>query len=274
MKRILSIQDISCVGQCSLTVALPIISAFGVETCILPGAVLSTHTGGFKGFTFRDLTDDMPAIINHWSREKLTFDAVYTGYIGNPKQIDYIFEIKDKTANDGLLIVDPAMADYGKLYCGFDKSFVEEMKKLASKADYLLPNLTEGAFLTDTDYIENHSYGYIESIIKKLYLLGAKNIVLKGINIDDKIGIAIFDGKDIRYYMHEKIDKNSHGTGDVYASCFVGALMNGYTLSESATLAADLTLSAIKCTIDDADHWYGVKFEKIIPLITNLNIKK
>ena len=274
MNRILTVQDISCVGQCSLTVALPIISAFGVETCILPSAVLSTHTGGFKGFTFRDLTEDMPAIINHWNKEKLTFNAIYTGYIGNPKQIDYIFEIKEKTAADGLFIVDPAMADYGKLYCGFDKSFVAEMKKLASKADYLLPNITEGAFLTDMEYSENHSYEYIENILKKLYLLGAKNVVLKGVNIDGKIGIAIFDGKEISYYLHEKIDKNSHGTGDVYASCFVGALMNGFTLGESAAIAADLTVSAIKCTIDDESHWYGVKFEKIIPLITNLIVKK
>ena len=139
MSRIVTVQDISCVGQCSITVALPIVSAFGVETCILPSAVLSTHTGGFKGFTFRDLTDDMPNIYRHWQKEKIDFDAIYTGYLGNAKQVDFILEMASMLLKkDGLLIVDPAMADYGKLYTGFDGAFVDEMARLCAHADYLM----------------------------------------------------------------------------------------------------------------------------------------
>ncbi|MBO5480049.1 MAG: phosphomethylpyrimidine kinase, partial [Clostridia bacterium] len=139
-KRILTIQDISCLGQCSLTVALPIISACGIETCVLPSAVLSTHTGGFSGYTFRDLTEDMPLIEKHWQKEKITFDAIYTGYLGSAKQIDYVKSIFKTCASEtAKKIVDPAMADNGKLYIGFDAAFVEKMKELCAEADVLLP---------------------------------------------------------------------------------------------------------------------------------------
>ena len=142
--KILTVQDISCVGQCSLTVALPIISACGIETCVLPSAVLSTHTAGFKGYTFRDLTDDMPDICAHWQKEGISFDAVYTGYLGSTKQIDYVKNILSTVKkSDGYAVVDPAMADNGKLYPGFDMEFVEAMKTLCGAADYILPNITE-----------------------------------------------------------------------------------------------------------------------------------
>lgn len=273
MTKILTIQDISCVGQCSLTVALPIISAFGVETCILPSAVLSTHTGGFTGFTFRDLTEDFPKIISHWKRENFRFDGVYTGYIGNKKQMDYILEItKSLTSENAPFIVDPAMADFGKLYKGFDASFVEEMKKLVVKADYILPNMTEASFLLGEEYREkNHTKEYVERLIKGMYALGAKNVVLKGVSMQEgQIGVATYDGKEIKYFLHEKIERNSHGTGDVYASCFVGGLMRGFSVDRAAECAARLTLSAIQETVDDAGHWYGVKFEKIIPRIISM----
>lgn len=271
--KILTIQDVSCVGQCSLTVALPIISAFGIETCILPSAVLSTHTGGFTGYTFRDLTEDLPNIKNHWKKENITFDAFYTGYIGSKKQIDYIIDIIDELPAEGAkLIVDPAMADYGKLYYGFDNEFVAEMRKLVKKADYVLPNVTESAFLLDCEYIpDHHSKEYIEKLLYGLYDLGAKNVVIKGVSFDDdSLGVATFDGREIKYFIHEKIKKNSHGTGDVYASCFVGCLMNGFDIYESAKNSATLTVKAIKETIEDDSHWYGVKFEKIIPYIVEI----
>ena len=138
-KRILTVQDISCIGQCSLTVALPLLSACGIETAVLPSAVLSTHTGGFKGYTFRDLTEDMPAITDHWEKEKLYFDAVYTGYLGSARQIAYVRDIAKRLLKPGCpLIVDPAMADNGKLYPGFDSDFVESMKELVFGADYIL----------------------------------------------------------------------------------------------------------------------------------------
>ena len=178
-KRVLTIQDISCVGQCSLTVALPIISACGIETSVLPSAVLSTHTAGFTGFTFRDLTDDMPGICAHWNKEGLTFDGIYTGYLGSARQIEYVKDIITNTAaEDCLVVVDPAMADNGKLYPAFDMSFVSEMKKLCGSADYLLPNITEACFLTDTEYRTEYDQAYIDELLAKLCALGTKNIVL------------------------------------------------------------------------------------------------
>ena len=165
-KRLLTIQDISCVGQCSLTVALPIISACGLETCVLPSAVLSTHTAGFTGYTFRDLTEDMPSIKEHWVKEGIRFDAIYTGYLGSTKQIDYVADIFEATASkNGVKIVDPAMADNGSLYPGFDTDFVEAMKGLCAKADYVIPNITEACFLTGVEYKTVYDREYVDLIL-------------------------------------------------------------------------------------------------------------
>ena len=193
--KILTIQDISCVGQCSLTVALPIISACGVETCVLPSAVLSTHTGGFKGFTFRDLTDDMPSISAHWQKEGIAFEAIYTGYLGSAKQIDYVKNIISSVKKaDGVTVVDPAMADNGVLYTGFDMEFVKEMKTLCADADYLLPNITEACFLTDTEYKAEYDRAYIDLIIEKLMLLGCKNVILTGVSYaEGRTGIVVYE---------------------------------------------------------------------------------
>ena len=161
--KILTVQDISCVGQCSLTVALPIISACGIETCVLPSAVLSTHTVGFSGYTFRDLTVDMPLIEAHWKREGIAFDAIYTGYLGSTEQIAFVASLFDGVlAEGGKKVVDPAMADNGKLYPGFDSAFVEAMKGLCAKADYLVPNITEAAFLTGLPYKTEYDRAYIQ----------------------------------------------------------------------------------------------------------------
>ena len=193
-KRVLTIQDISCLGQCSLTAALPIISACGTETIILPSAVLSTHTGGFKGYTFRDLTEDIPLITNHWQRENQKFDCLYTGYLGNIKQIDYVSEIMETALNDNSMrIVDPVMGDNGRFYSGFDMQFVKAMEKLCQKADVILPNMTEASFLTGIEYRgDNHDEAYIKSLLNALSELGCKNVILKGISYEaNKIGIAV-----------------------------------------------------------------------------------
>ena len=182
-QKILTIQDISCVGQCSLTVALPILSACGLETCVLPSAVLSTHTAGFTGYTFRDLTEDMPAIKDHWVKEGIRFAAIYTGYLGSTKQIDYVSDIFEATAAEGCIkVVDPAMADNGNLYPGFDMPFVEAMKALCAKADYIVPNITESCFLTGTEYKTEYDEAYIDGMLEKLMALGCKNVILTGVS--------------------------------------------------------------------------------------------
>lgn len=265
-KRILTIQDISCVGQCSLTVALPILSACGLETAILPSAVLSTHSVGFRDFTFRDLTEDIPAIQHHWQQEGIRFQAVYTGYLGSARQIEMVQDIcRNLLVPGGKKIVDPAMADRGELYPVFDMDFVQEMKKLVGEGDIVLPNITEASLLTDTEYREEYDEEYICGLVAGIHRLGAGTVVLTGVSYDaQSTGVLVSEqGKQI-YYRHELLDRGCHGTGDVYASSFVGAYMHGKTVPEAARIAADYTLACIKNTLDDPDHWYGVKFEPVL----------
>ncbi len=265
-QKILTIQDISCVGQCSLTVALPIISACGIETCVLPSAVLSTHTAGFSGYTFCDLTEEMPAINEHWKKEGIKFSAIYTGYLGSTKQIGYVTQIfHDCQEENCIKIVDPAMADNGSLYPGFDMNYVTAMKELCGKADYILPNVTEACFLTDTDYRTTYDRAYIDNLLEKLTALGCKNIILTGISYQaGKTGVVVYKSGVYEYYEHELLQNSCHGTGDIYASAFVGALVRGKSPYDSAKIAADYTVECIKATANEENHWYGAKFEPVL----------
>lgn len=270
-KRILTIQDVSCVGQCSLTVALPLLSACGLETAILPSAVLSTHTAGFTGFTFRDLTDDMPSINAHWQKENIKFKAIYTGYLGSEKQIGIVKDIfKTALEEGGTTFVDPAMADNGKLYPIFDMNYVNSMVELCSSADYVIPNITEACFLTGVKYRENYDQAYIYDLIEKLREKGCKNVMLTGVTFNyGKTGIIVATDK-IQYYEHKKLPNSCHGTGDIYASVFVGAMMKGKTPYQSAKIAGDFVVDCIKTTEKVENHWYGAVFE---PLLYKLSKK-
>jgi pyridoxine kinase len=273
-KKVLTIQDISCVGQCSLTVALPIISACGLETCVLPSAVLSTHTAGFSGYTFRDLTEDMPSIKEHWKKEGIQFDAIYTGYLGSTKQIDYVADIFEATASsDCKKIVDPAMADNGNLYPGFNMEFVEAMKGLCGKADYIVPNITEACFLTGVEYKTVYDRAYIDLLLGELAALGCNNIIFTGISYEEgKTGVVVFEDGNYTYYEHEKLANSCHGTGDIYASAFVGAFTRGKTAYEAAKIAADYAVECIKETAKLDNHWYGAAFEPVLgKLIAMIN---
>lgn len=265
-KKVLTIQDISCVGQCSLTVALPILSAAGHETCILPSAVLSTHTGGFKGYTFRDLSEDIPKIAAQWREEGIAFDAIYTGYLGSAEQIEYVKNIIATLGAPGFVtVVDPAMADNGRLYTGFDADFVAEMRKLAFCADIILPNITEACLLTGIEYRESYDEAYIDSLLAALRAGGARTVILTGVSYtEDTTGIVILEGDTKSYYTHRKSPRSSHGTGDVYAAAFVGAYVGGKSAYEAAGIAGEYTLRCIENTVDDPDHWYGVKFEPVL----------
>ena len=277
MKRHLTIQDLSCVGQCSTTVALPLVSACGVECAVLPPAMLSNHTApGFKGWSFCDLTDEMKKVEAKWVEQNIRFDAFYTGYVCE-SHIDPILSIMRTCANpDAIRIVDPAMADNGALYRGFAADFPSKMARLCKGADYLLPNLTEAALLTGEDPI---SFGAgtangagasrprredIERLISKLHVLGVKTVILTGVSFNEtELGTAVSDGKSVKYDFNQKNPRNSHGTGDVFASVFAGAVLRGKSAFEAASLAADIVCAAIEAT--DPDHWYGVSFEKVIP---------
>ncbi len=276
-KRVLTIQDASCVGQCSLTVALPIISACGIETAVLPSALLSTHTAGFTGFTVLDLTPEFPKIIEHWKKEKITFDGVYTGYI-LASQIDYINEIC-QSLNKGVKIVDPVMADHGSFYYGFDKVFAEKMCTLCQGSDVILPNLTEAAFLLDEECcLSGYDKNYIETTCKKLAdKLNARSVVLTGVSFEeDKLGVCVYEDGKAEYYFTEKVERNFHGTGDIYSSAFVAAYVHGKSTIEAAAIAADYTVEAMKLTIPyQNEHGYGVFFERAFPsLLERLGLAK
>lgn len=267
-KKLLTIQDVSCFGQCSLTVALPAISACGVETAILPSAVLSVHTApGFKNWTFRDLTSDMALIEKSWLENNVKFDAFYTGYVC-ASQIDPILSIMRSCANPGAVrIVDPAMADNGRLYAGFGDDFPAEMARLCKNADYILPNLTEAAFLLGKKpVLSGYDKGFIEGMLRDLRGLGAANVVLTGVSFeDDKLGVATFDGERTTYYFNKRNPLSTHGTGDLYASVFAGALLRGRTMEDAAALAADVVCRSLDGTPES--HWYGTCFEKAIPYL-------
>lgn len=270
MKKIVTIQDISCFGKCSITVALPIISAMGVETAIIPTAVLSTHTM-FKNFTCKDLDDQIVPITDHWKNEGISFDGIYTGYLASSQQIKTVMGVIEKMrGGDTLVVVDPAMADNGKLYPAFDDEFPKSMAKLCGVADIILPNITEACFMTGTQYKTEYDREYIDNLLKKLSALGAKRIVLKGVNLDGKFGVLCHDCQsgETQSYYHEKLSQSFHGTGDVFASAFVGAYVRGMSMLDSVKLAADFTVESIKKTLEcDEPKWYGVDFEKAVGLL-------
>ncbi len=268
MKRIMTIQDISCVGKCSLTVALPIISAAGVEAGVLPTAVLSTHTA-FSKYTFCDLTDEIEGIADTLKELEIDFDAIYTGYLGSHRQLGLVGDFFDRFGDGAKIIIDPVMADYGKLYTGFTPEFVKAMAKLCGKADLIIPNLTEACFMLDIPYKEEYDEDFIRDVLKKLTGLGCKAAAISGVSFSpDKLGVYFYDSESEEYYSYfnDKLPASFHGTGDVFASATVGAMMRGYSIPESLSIAVDFTLLSMRCTLEDRNHrFYGVNFEEALP---------
>ncbi|MBO5212040.1 MAG: pyridoxamine kinase [Clostridia bacterium] len=278
MKKVVTIQDISCFGKCSITVALPLISAMGIECAIIPTSVLSTHTGGFEGFTFRDLSEDIPKIKEHWKKYALSFDAIYTGYLGSHSQIDYVIDfIKDFKKDGTVVFVDPAMGDKGKLYTGFDDAFPAHMAKLCASADIIVPNLTEAAFMLGREYKEHYDEQYVHDTLKALCKMGAKKAVLTGISYDKTTqGAVLYNSEDDSFYSYfnEHIPVSFHGTGDTFASVFIGALTHFGDEKKALEMAVDFTVECIRSTLPEKEsHSYGTKFEERISYLIDL-IKK
>lgn len=271
MKRIVTLQDISCVGKCALTVALPVISAMGVETAVIPTALLSAHSV-FPDFTFLDLTDQIEGISRHWKQQNLKFDAIYTGYLGSKRQIEVVSRFFDAfKTEDNFIFVDPAMADQGKLYTGFDMEFARTMTKLCRKADIIDPNLTEACFMTGMEYRESYDERYVRQLMDRLTDLGAKTVVLTGVSMEPgKTGVVGLDtgsGKTYHYF-HPQVQGQFHGTGDLFSSSVVGALMNGKNLEDALRIAANFTYECIRQTgLDESSSWYGVSFERALPYL-------
>lgn len=269
MKRIMTIQDISCVGKCSLTVALPIISAAGVETAVLPTAVLSTHTA-FPSFTFRDLTDEITPIADKFKELKLDFDAIYTGYLGSFLQLELVENfLADFKGDNTFVLIDPVMADHGVLYKGFTPEFAKRMASLCKRADLIVPNITEASFMLGIPYNPNYDEQYIRWLLRELTSLGCPRAALTGISFkDDEIGVYYYDSTSDTYfsYFNEKLPTAYHGTGDIYASSALGAIMRGISIEDSLSIAVDFTLECMKYTeADECRRFYGVNFESAIP---------
>ncbi len=271
MKRIVTVQDISCVGKCSLTVALPIISAMGVEAAILPTAVLSTHTAFKQGFTLHDLTGEISPITAHWKSEGITFDAIYTGYLASFDQIDLVKQMAADFPG-ALLFVDPAMGDNGKLYYGFDQAFAKKMAELCAVADIIVPNMTEASYMLGIPYVsEGYDEAYVKDVLKRLCAMGAKKAALTGVSLSENTtGVMGYDSTTDEFfsYYHDRIPVSYHGTGDVFASACMGSLMRGKSLHEAVAIAADFTYESIRLTEAEPGHnWYGVNFEQAVPML-------
>ena len=274
MKRILTIQDISCFGKCSLTVALPLLSAMGIETAILPTAVLSTHTL-FKGYTCKDLSDQLTPIADHWKREGITFDAIYTGYLGTEEEIDTVIGIINTFRNDHTLVfIDPAMGDNGKLYPAFNEHYAKKNADLCAVADIADPNITEAAFLTGLPYRENYEEEYVRELLLALAALGTKTPILTGVSLSEgKTGAMGYDSakKEFFHYQNDRIPAAYHGTGDIFSSVLAGAFVLGIERTGALKTAADYTALTIAKTLENPENpWYGVDFEATIPALTDM----
>ncbi len=270
MKRIVTMQDISCVGKCSLTVALPVISAMGVEAAVMPTAVLSTHTM-FSSFTFHDLTGEVQKIMDAWKKENIDFDAVYTGYLGSFEQLELAKKLFQDFGSGKLKIVDPCMADNGKLYPGFTLEFASAMAKLCKEADIICPNLTEASFLLDVPYVTEYDEAYIKDMLVKLTDLGCDSAILTGVSLEEgKLGAYAYTKStgEYFYYCNDEEPEHFHGTGDIWASTLCGALVRGKSFEKAAEIACDYVKECIRVTLLEENHnTYGVNFEEAIPYL-------
>lgn len=261
-KRILTMQDLSCVGQCSLTVALPILSALGIETCVLPTAVLSNHTM-FESWSYLDLTPEMPNIFENWKKNGFKFDAFLLGYLGKAELMDVAETCFDEFAAEGAkIVIDPVCGDNGKLYGGFDLDYVAAMRKLLRRADVILPNVTEACFLTETEYREPYDFVFVSELEKKLAQITDGKIIITGCLFGKDIGEAIYGKKKGEILLHERLPKNMHGTGDIFSSVFTANYLGGKSIHDSCNIAAKFVADCMKKT--RGDHFYGVDFEKIL----------
>ena len=279
MKRVLTIQDISCFGKCSLTVALPLLSAMGVEAVILPTAVLSTHTL-FKGFTCKDLSDQLKPITDHWKQEGISFDAICTGYLGTEEEIDTVIGIIESFRNENTLVfVDPAMGDNGKLYPAFNEHYARKNADLCAVADIADPNITEASFLTGLPYRETYSEDYVRELLTALAAIGTKTPILTGVSLGEgKTGAMGYDSEKKTFfrYQNDRIPAAYHGTGDIFSSVLAGAFVLGIDRTNALKIAADYTAHTIAETLKNPENpWYGVDFEATIPdLVASLKLLK
>lgn len=270
-KKVIAVHDISCVGRCSITVALPVISAAGLECSVIPTALLSTHTGGFEGFTFLSLTEEMEKICRHLKTLGRPADCVYTGYLGSPDQVGAATAIIDGLlAEDGVAVVDPVMGDGGRLYSGFDLRMVDAMRSLCARGTVIIPNITEASFLLGEVCPETPPApgAETEELLRRLCGLGARAAVLTGVQTDDgRIGAAYYDSVtgESGYALSELHPGFYHGTGDVFGSAFTAAYTLGCGIAAATEEAVRFTADVVRRTDEEGDDKrYGPVFEPLL----------
>ena len=272
--RVAAIHDMSGFGRCSLTVAIPILSAMGLQCCPLPTAFLSTHTGGFEGFTFLDMTDEMPRVARHWKSLDLEFQAIYSGFLGSERQIGMVADfIRDFRRLGTVVVVDPVMGDHGEVYQTYTPAMCEGTARLALQADVITPNLTEAALLLDIPYADLPSgEAGCREIVERLSLDGRRSVVLTGASTAPELtGAMCFDARTGRTeaVQTRRVPQEFHGTGDVFASVLTGALVQGATLPDAARQAVDFVRACAERTARAGIPMReGVEFEPLLGLLT------
>ncbi len=272
--RVAAIHDLSGFGRCSLTVAIPILSAMGAQCCPLPTAFLSTHTGGFTGFTFLDMTEEMPKVARHWKSLDLHFDAIYSGFLGSEAQIGLVADfIRDFRSSDTLVVMDPVMGDDGKAYQTYTPAMCGGTAELTRLADVITPNLTEAAFLLGVPYASLPKEGpALYDVARALSLDGRRSVVLTGAAMTPgSTGAVCFDAGTGRLTaaQAEFVAHPLHGTGDVFASVLTGALLRGEGLTDAAQLAADFIHDcAVRTVAQGLPFREGVDFEPLLGRLT------
>lgn len=255
-------QDLSCVGQCSLTVALPILSAYGIETCVLPTAILSNHTM-FKSWSYLDLTDETEHIFREWENNAFKFDAFLLGYLGKKTLMDVAEKCFDLFSAEGAeVIIDPVFGDNGKLYGGFDLEYVAAMRGLLKRADIILPNVTEACFLTGIKYRSDYDGLFVCKLEEELKKITDAKIIITGVEFGGKIGESVSGNKRGEMLWHELLPTKKHGTGDIFASVFTANYLAGKGIHNSCNAAAMFVADCLRNT--DKSHFYGVNFEKVL----------
>lgn len=271
-KRILTIQDYSSVGRCSLTAALPILCACGHDAVGLPTALLSTQTYGIEGYTFTDLYSNMLPSYEHWKKLGINFDCLYTGFLGSMDTLAATTEIAVDLKKKGALIaVDPAMAENGKLYSVFDDKYRDGMFELCRMADIVMPNFTEGRMLAGLKMYLEPNEPNARMILKILHHNGFKRVLLSGIHTDDgRQGTATLDNGVIALQMNTNFNEYIHGAGDCLSSAFIGKLLAGVPMNKAAQTAVDFCKSCIEISLKEkVDLRFGLLIERVLPMLIN-----
>ncbi|MBR2685321.1 MAG: pyridoxamine kinase [Erysipelotrichaceae bacterium] len=269
MKRIIAINDISCLGRCSLTVILPVISSCGIECTVLPTALLSSHTGGLDGYTFRDLSSDIPSIVDQWVRLHVDSAAIYCGYLADPAQAEVVLDAIHQLKQNGTLIfVDPVMGDHGKLYSNITPDMVAAMEKICREADVLVPNMTEAHQLLGKEFREGpYHREYIGKLLREFQnRYPQAETIFSGVMVNEhEIGCAYLDEGKETIILHRKLEGEYHGTGDIFASVLLSGIVNGLSLKKAIRTAGEFVADCIEITMqENQDEKYGVLFESLL----------